>query len=42
MEMLGFSRYTFNKCVKEGVLVATTVGRVTYFLKSDIDKYMRT
>ena len=38
MEMLGFSRHTFDKCVKGGVLVATTVGRATYFLKSDIDK----
>lgn len=42
MEMLGFSRHTFDKCVKEGVLVATTLGRATYFLKSDIDKYMQT
>lgn len=42
MEMLGFSRHTFDKCVKEGVLVATTVGRATYFSKSEIEEYMQT
>lgn len=42
MAKLGFSRHTFDKCVNEGVLVATTVGRTTYFLKSDIDEYMQT
>lgn len=42
MEKLGFSRHTFDKCVKNGVLVATTVGRAAYFLKSEIDKFMQT
>ena len=42
MEKLGFSRHTFDKCVKDGVLVATIVGRTTYFLKSDIDGFTQT
>ena len=42
MEMLGFSRHTFDKCVKEGVLVATTIGKATYFSKSEIEEYMQT
>lgn len=42
MEKLGFSRHTFDKCVKDGFLVATNVGRATYFLKSEIDEFMQT
>lgn len=42
MEKLGFSRHTFDKCVKDGVLVATIVGRATYYLKSDVDGFMQT
>lgn len=42
MEVLGFSRHTFDKCVKEGVLVATTLRRNTYFKKTDIEQFMQT
>lgn len=42
MEVLGFSRHTFDKCVKDGFLVATTVKRATYFKIADIEQFMQT
>lgn len=42
MEILGFSRHTFDKCVIEGFLVSKTVGKSTYFMKYDIEKFMKT
>lgn len=42
MEVLGFSRHTFNKCVEEGVLVAKLVGKFSFFKKSDIEQFMQT
>lgn len=42
MEVLGFSRHTFDKCVKNGVFVATQVGKSIYFKKSDIELFMNT
>ena len=42
MEVLGFSRHTFDKCVKDGILTATTVKRATYFKIADIEQFMQT
>lgn len=42
MEILGFSRHTFDKCVKKGIFEATIVGKTTYFLRSYIEEYMKT
>lgn len=42
MEALGFSRHTFDKCVKDGVLIAKVVGKTSYFKKSEIEEFMKT
>lgn len=42
MEVLGFSRHTFDKCVKDGILTATTVKRAIYFKIADIEQFMQT
>lgn len=42
MEVPGFSRHTFDKCVKDGILTATTVKRATYFKIADIEQFMQT
>lgn len=42
MTRLGFSRHTFDKCVKEGKIMPCVEGKTTYFKLSDIDAFIQT
>ena len=42
MTMLGFSRHTFDKCVKDGELNAIQNGKSNLFCKDEIEKFMHT
>jgi predicted DNA-binding transcriptional regulator AlpA len=41
MKKLGFSRHTFDKCVKDGVLSPKIEGKTTLFAESEIDSFMQ-
>lgn len=42
MTMLGFSRHTFDKCVKDGELNVIQKGKSNLFFKDEIKKFMQT
>lgn len=42
MTMLGFSRHTFDKCVKEGELNPIQKGKLNLFSKDEIEKFIQT
>lgn len=42
MNILGFSRHTFDKCVKNGFFTPTIVGKNIFFRKIDIQAFMET
>lgn len=42
MNLLCFSRHTFDKCIKDGDIVPISIGRYNVFRKEDIIKFMQT